>query len=259
MIRTLGALIVRVLAGCAFLTIASSAAAQSLTLSPSVVQLQGKAGQSVTQTLTITNGTAIDLAFSLEARDVVITNGTRVFVNAGEFASSLAATAVFSSPMITVPAGQSRSARVTLTVPELGANRAVVALFKGTTTIPTGRTTITASLGTLFTFNLSGRVSVAGQSPLVSAQTTTSNAHFEQVFVNDGEEPVVLTGLAVILDGDNGVVAKATFEPRRALPGESITMSAGLTTELGPGLYRVLLTFAFGGQSVTTPATLVAR
>src|ERR1051326_6756725 len=115
-----------------------AAAAETVSLMPSVVQLKGRAGQSATQTLRLTNLSARDLTFTLEARDVMVYGGKRVFANAGQFAGSIAATSVFSEKSITVPAGGSRSATVTVTVPEHTSTRAVVALFRGTTNVGAG-------------------------------------------------------------------------------------------------------------------------
>src|SRR4029079_2377351 len=91
-----------IIAGALCLLTASTAAAQSITLTPSVVQLKGRTGQTTTQTLTIGNMTTRELSFVLEARDVVVRNGTRQFVAAGEMAGSIAATAVFSPRALVV-------------------------------------------------------------------------------------------------------------------------------------------------------------
>jgi len=241
------------------LSMAAIADAQSVTLTPSVVQLKGRTGQSTTQTLTISNLTTRELSFALEARDIVVRNGAREFVTAGEIAGSVAATAIFSPRALAVPAGESRSATVTLTLPEGARSRAVVALFRGVTPISNGTTTVMASLGTLLTFTLSDRVSVAADPPTVVAQTVTANAGFMQPFLNDGDEPVVLTGVVVVVDTRGRIMSRAAFEPRRALPGERLTMRTELAGELPAGTYRVLMTFAYEGRSWTQASQLVAQ
>src|ERR1700743_545523 len=56
----------------------------SISLSPAVVMAKGSCGQGLTQTLTLTNQTARDFAFEMVAEDVVIKDGKRQFVAAGE-------------------------------------------------------------------------------------------------------------------------------------------------------------------------------
>jgi hypothetical protein len=247
-------------AGLVVAAIATPARAQNLTLSPSVIELKGRVGQTTTQTLTITNATNLDLAFELEANDVVVDGGKRVFVRAGDLASGIAETAVFAPKRLLVPAGQIRTVTITLTLPPGASNRAIVALFRGTTRIPDGATGATASIGTLMTFALSDQFSLAQAAPLVVVpQSATRNAGFEQVLLNDGSEPIVLRGIAVILNAAGAIVGKALFDTPRALPGERVTVRSEYGGELAAGTYRILATFGFEGKSLTLTAALVVR
>jgi hypothetical protein len=243
----------------ACVAMASVAAAQTISLSPSVIQLKGHSGQSATQTLRLTNRTSRDLSFVLEAQDVVVDNGKRLFFGAGQITGSIAATAVFSPRSMTVPAGESRSAQVTITVPENPATRAVVAVFKGTTNNGSGTTAATASLGTLLTFTLSDVVSVRPQQTEITPPTPARNAAFAQSFLNDGAEPVTLKGVAVILNASGALVGKSAFEQKRALPRESVTLRTEYGGELRSGRYRVLLTFEYQGKSLTASGDLVVQ
>jgi hypothetical protein len=246
--------------GLAVAAIATPASGQNLTLSPSVIELKGRVGQTTTQTLTITNATNLDLAFELEASDVVVEDGKRVFVRAGDTAGGIAETAVFAPGGLLLSAGQTRTVMITLTLPPGASNRAIVALFKGTTRIPDGTTGATASLGTLMTFALSDHFSLAQVAPLVVIpQSTTHNAAFEQVLLNDGTEPIVLRGIAVILNAAGAIVGKALFDFPRALPGERVTVRSEYAGELAAGTYRILATFECEGKSLTQTAALVVR
>jgi hypothetical protein len=236
---------------------AVEAAAQTVSLSPSVIELKGSYRQSTTQTFTMTNTTGLALSFDLQAQDVLVTNGKRIYLPAGELPHSIAATAVFASRTVTIPAGESRSASVTVTVPEATQIRAVVVLFKGTTTIGKGRSASTVSLGALMTFRLSDHSTVVVSDLSVAPQTDSQNASFELAFVNDGTEPVSPRGVAVILNQAGTVVGKATFEPLRVLPGERQMSKATYPGELGKGAYRVVSTFEVGGKPVTKSAQLV--
>src|SRR2546425_7579099 len=66
----------------------SVTAPPSISLSPAVIMAKGAFGQGLTQELTLTNQTGRDFAFELLAEDVVIKDGKRVFVPAGETANS---------------------------------------------------------------------------------------------------------------------------------------------------------------------------
>jgi hypothetical protein len=236
----------------------SSARAQKVTLSPSVIELKGTFAQSTTQTLTMTNQTAMELAFDMKAEDVVAVGGQRVFVAAGNLPRSIAATAVFSPARVVIPAGEFRSVAVTVTVPPGTASRAIVALFKGTTLIGT-RAAVTASLGTLMTFTLSDHVSVVPSDLFVMPQSDTRNAAFEIAFDNNGGEPVTPKGIAVILDSDGRIAGKVRFADQRVLPGERVRFRAEYPGELRKGRYRVLSTFEFVGQALTRSGSLVVQ
>jgi hypothetical protein len=243
----------------AFVALAVSASAQNVTLSPAVLELKGRAGQTTTQTLTITNSTSIALAFEIEVKDMVVRDGKRVLVNAGEVPGSIAGTAVFTPKSLTVQPGLASSAVVTVTLPADTRSRAVVVLFKGVTKITNGVQTATASLGTLMTFAMTDHFSLAPAALAVVPQSATQNAAFEQAFHNDGTEPIVPKGIAVILDAAGALIGKARFETQRLLPGERLTLRSEYPGELAKGTYRVLATFEFEGKSLTQPATLVVR
>ena len=244
---------------CTLAALPATASAQNLTLSPSVLELKGRAGQTTTQTLTITNSTSIELAFEIEVKDVIVRDGKRVFVNAGEVVGSIAATAVFSPKSLTVQPGLKGSAVVTVTLPAEAQSRAIVVMFRGTTKIPSGAKSSTASLGTLMTFAMTQNFSLSPAPLAVVAQSTTQNTAFEQAFHNDGTEPVVPKGIAVILDAAGALAGKAPFESQRLLPGERLTLRSDYAGELASGTYRVLATFEYEGKSLTQTATLIVR
>jgi hypothetical protein len=235
-------------------------AAQTLSLSPAVVPLGGRFGQSTRQTLTLTNGTARELAFELQAHDVIVRDGVRVFVAAGEVPGSIAATAVFSTRKVSVPPGATASVEVTLTLPPAAEHRAVVALFRGVTRIRDDRgAAATASLGTLLTFALSDSYSVAASELTVRSQTPSRNLGFEQAFTNDGLEPVVLKGVTAILNADGALVGKVPSQPHRLLPGERASLRVDYAGELPSGRYRALATFDFVGRPLTRAAEFDVR
>lgn len=249
----------RILAASLLAAIASAASAGDLSLAPAVVQLAGQPGQSTTQRLRLRNDTDLALSFEMEARDVVVRDGKRQMLAPGEIPASIAATAVFASRSIVAPPHTTVTVQVTLTVPPGVRHRAVVALFRGTTRIGDPEAATTVSLGTLFAFTLEGEVSASASDLRVAPQSASGNTSFETTFANEGAEPLVPKGIAVVLDSGGSIVARAPFEARRVLPGERTVLRTEFPGELGPGRYRALATFEYAGRSVTRSATLEIR
>src|SRR5262249_17787357 len=115
------------------LPICAQAGKPSITLTPAVVMVQAKPGQTATQILKLDNNTGGQFGFWLEALDVVVHDGKRTFVQAGEIPGGVAQSALFSPKSLVLQPGQSGKVQVTLTVPENPTVRGVVCMFRGTT------------------------------------------------------------------------------------------------------------------------------
>ena len=228
----------------------------SISLSPAVVMAKGKFGQALTQTLTLTNQTARDFAFEMVAEDVVVKDGKRAFVAAGETPNSIAATAVFTQKTVLVKAFTSLAVDVRLTIPAKTDVRAVVAMFRGTDKLPSsnGAVGMTASLGSLITFNLSDNVKLQPETVRVIPASESANMKITEWISNSGTEPVLPEGAAAILNSTGALVGKATFDPQRLLPGERLEFSAEYPGDLPPGSYRALCSFQFEGKTITNEA-----
>ena len=228
----------------------------SLTLTPAVVVLRGTYGQSTTQRLTLTNGTSMKMTFDLLARDVVVRNGQRMFVDAGQIDGSIAATAVFSRGHVTLQSGESTSVDVTFTMPPRTTCRAVAAMFRASAPIKNGTGSMVPAVGTLMTFRLSDEVGATGSGVVVRPQSRSANAAFAEMYTNTGAEPLVAKGVVAILDGSGALIGKAAMPPRRLLPSERVEMKSEYPGELRPGTYRVVLTVDLEGQTVTHDAQM---
>lgn len=226
----------------------------SISLSPAVIMAKGNFGQGLTQTLTLSNQTGRDFAFDLIAEDVVIKDGKRVFVPAGETPNSIASTAVFSQKTIVIKANSFGSVDVRLTIPAETNIRAIVAMFRGTDKLPTssGAVGMTASLGALITFNLTDNVKLQPETVHVTPATDTANMTVAQWISNNGQEPALPEGTAAILNTSGVLVGKTIFPPQRLLPGERLEFSADYPAELAPGKYRVLCSYQFEGKTLTS-------
>ena len=227
-----------------------------ISLSPAVIMAKGGFGQGLTQTLTISNQTLRDLSFDLVAEDVIIKDGKRVFVPAGETPSSIAATAVFSQKTVLVKSFTAASVDVRLTIPAQTNLRAIVAIFRGTDKLQTSSDSVgmTASLGTLITFSLTGNVKLQPETVRVNPASDTANMTIAQWISNTGAEPALPEGTAAVLNAGGALVGKANFAPQRLLPGERLEFSAEYPADLAPGKYRALCSFQFEGQTMTSQA-----
>lgn len=232
----------------------------SLSVSPAVVMLRGETGQSTTQTLTFTNGTSQPFAFEMTAQDAVVRDGKRLFVEAGTLPGSIAATAAYSQKLFTVPARSSVDIVVTVTIPPKTPVRAIAVMCHGTTKLGGGPLKMTASVGTLFTFAITGDVIAATASDLaVKPPTASANLVAEQQIANSGSEPVVATGMLVIIDAAGVLIGKQAIPSWRLLPGEKTDMRVEYGGDLPSGSYRALITYDLTDKTLTSSAEFIVR
>ncbi len=239
--------------------VTAAAGGGSLSITPAAVILRGTAGQSTTQTMKLTNGSTLPFSFDLKAQDIVVRDGRRVFVEAGQLSGSVAATAAFSRKSVTIGPGESVRVDVTITIPPKPAARAILALFHGTTKLQRGSIGSTVSLGMLMTFALSDDV-LSSSTPLdVHPPTATSNLAVTQQLINSGPEPFVATGMLAIVSGRGILLGRTPVPARRLLPGEWTDVRAEYPGELARGHYRALMTYQFAATSVTSAAEFDVR
>ena len=257
--RRLGTAIV--LAGALGLQALGAAVAEAqvttgISLVPSVVELKGTSGQAHRQTLSLTNSTTLVLEFELVAEDIVIENGRRMFLQAGQRADSIAATALFSPQRLVVAPGKTVSADMTVTVPPGTSVRALAAIFRGVTRVEVrDGVSMTGSLGTLMTFNLSEDRRLEASDIEVSNQTETTNLSFAEDVLNVGTEPVVASGAIAIIDATGKLVARMPVESQRLLPGERVRVVGDYPGQLASGRYQAFVSIAFGSNQLSRSTT----
>lgn len=232
----------------------------ALSVSPAVVMLRGETGQSTTQALMFTNGSSQPLAFEMKAQDAVVRNGKRVYVEPGTVPGSIAATAAFSPRLFTVAPGQTVKIDVTVTIPPRPSVRAIAVMCQGTTKLGNGPLRMTASVGTLMTFALTGDVIAAEALPLtVQAPTASSNLIAAQQVANSGTEPMVATGMLAILDAKGSLVGRQSIPGWRMLPGETSDIRVEYGGDLPAGHYRALVTYDLTDKTLTSSAEFDVR
>jgi hypothetical protein len=227
--------------------------APSLTISPGVIMVQAQPGQGTTQDISISNLTPVEFTFELQAMDVAVRDGKRVFVPAGEMPGSIARTAVFSPSSVVVPPGSSATVQVTVTIPENPAMRAIVAVFRSNTKVQEPNVfAMTASLGALMTFNLSKTLQIEGSPLHFDGLSQGNNLVVSEWVTNTGNEPVIPKGVVAILNSTGGLVGKVPVEAMRLLPGERLEFKAEYPSTLHSGKYRALMTLEHDGTVLTT-------
>jgi hypothetical protein len=231
----------------------------TISVTPAVVMLRGAAGQSTTQTLTVTNGSSQPFSFEMIANDVVVEHGQRRFSPAGNVAGSIAATAAFSQKTVTLAPGDAKQVDVTVTIPANPAARAIVALFHGTNKFENQGVTMTASVGTLLTFTLSDNVAMDAEPLAVTSPSASANLTIAQQCTNSGREPVVAKGVLAIVNASGTLVGKTVLPSKRLLPGEQTAVRAEYGGDLAPGHYRALVTYDVESKVVSSSAEFDVR
>jgi hypothetical protein len=226
--------------------------APSLALSPAVIMLKAQRGTSSTNTLTMANLTHTKFKFVLEAFDVAIRDGKRVFVPAGETEGGIARSAIFDPPTIELQAGESGRVNITLTVPSEPKVRAVVAIFHGQTALQAKGTLFTGSLGALIAYNLRGKIEMRAAEPVVSPQTESLNLTVSEQVENAGQEPVISKGTLAILKASGELLGRVAIEPHRLLPGEDFHYAVEYPRTLRPGKYRAMVSLEHEGGVETS-------
>jgi hypothetical protein len=220
----------------------------SISLAPAVIMVKARPGQTFSQDLTLYNNTTMPLAFDVEARDVAVRDGQRIFLPAGELDGSIARNAVFTFPSVSVLPGNSATTTVMVTLPATPGPRAISVVFVGKTILGTRNgVAMTGSLGALITFTLSDDFRVAHQPIHVDVDPDSSTISFHQAVKNIGDEPVVPTGVIAVTDDKGKLVARVPLPVQRLLPGENGELAADYTSPLKPGNYRV--TFLMENES----------
>jgi hypothetical protein len=232
---------------------APAAPASSLVLTPAVIMVRCKPGESTTQVLTIVNNTAQELSFTIASEDVVVLEGKRSFSAAGKIANGIASSVVATPPSVVVKAGEAAAVQVTVTLPAQTPQRAVVTFFRGGVAAPVpGSVALAVSMGTLVTFNLSTDYQVEAGPVQASPQTDAANTILSEELYNRGSEPVLPKGVIVILNASGRRMAKASFGTERLLPGERLIVAATNPIQLPPGRYRTFSSFEFERKVVTS-------
>jgi hypothetical protein len=210
----------------------------ALTLTPAVIMVKAKPGQTFSQDLRLWNNTIDPMSFHMEAVDIVVQNGKRVFVPAGEAEGSIARYAVFTENDLVVMPGSSAGTRVTVTVPVSPGPRAIACVFRGTTPLGNGKVNMTASLGSLVTFSVGNDYKVQNQPVHIAIDYDSRMIDFSESLTNTGSDPIVPKGVLAIISDSGALVTRLPITAPRLLPGESAELAAEHPGLPKPGKYK---------------------
>ena len=228
-----------------------------ISISPAALSLKGHAGQTTTQNFKLSNLTDAPYVFKIEVDDVLVENGKRNFLPAGQNAGSIAALAVLPITHVELQPGQVTTIPVTFALPAETRLRAVAVFFRGQAAQARYGPKVRMNLGAVVDFSTSANVALQIAAPQLGSQTASTNTSVTEELGNVGEEPVIVKGVAAILNGPGKLVGRAEFEQKRLLPGERNAIHATYPSTLPPGKYRVLCSLEYAGRVVTRIAEFV--
>lgn len=113
------------------------------------------------------------------------------------------------------------------------------------------------SIGSLLTFELTGRLSITPGELRARPPTPSTNAEVAVPVANDGSEPTIVRAAAAIIASNGTLIGKLALDPRRLLPGEQTVLSADYPGELASGSYRIVATVESAKRAWTRTAELV--
>ncbi len=232
----------------------------TLTLSPAVIMVKAKPGQTISQELTLWNNTGSELAFEMQALDVVVRDGKRVFVPAGELEGGIARYASFTNDHPVALPRSSVTTRVTLTLPASPEARAIACTFMGRTVMGESHAVeMTASLGTLFTFTLTDDFQVEKQPLQISVDAEAKTIIFRERLKNTGSDPIVPKGVVAVTNESGALIARVPIESQRLLPGESLEFIAEHPGLPRAGNYKALFLVEHQTALVTNAAEFTVK
>src|SRR5437660_11494445 len=187
--RTFLAVVLSALCG---LSVPRANAQSLISGAPAALSLKGHAGQTTTQNFKVSNLTDSIYAFKVDVADVLVENGKRTFIPAGQTSGSIAALTVVSVKRVDLQPGQTAVVPVTFALPAETDIRAVAVFFRGQPTQIVQGPKVQMNIGAVVDFSISDGVKLDIVTPQVAPQTPTTNATVTEELANHGPEPVIL-------------------------------------------------------------------
>jgi hypothetical protein len=242
--------------------------AQSLGLTPALIEAKVKRGATYTAAFILTNNTSTRLRFHASTGDYWYDeNNARVTGLPGTLPRSASLWVQFSPAEFDVEANSSATVKAIITVPAAAQGSYYTSpIFEGEPTgepaAPQNSGTITASVAIRFRGLLLLTTEDAADYNVEvvngSAVPPTAAAPLElQLGVrNRGTAHARMRGIFAILNTSGSLAGRGRFDEKSFLPGQRGTLKAQWTGELAPGQYRAVVTLTYDRVGLD-PATLL--
>lgn len=235
-----------------------------IAISPSVIRLSSKPGQSQRATVRVINNGLTPTQVVTEVSDVgnvVDQEGklSRQFFPPGTLPYSCAKWTLLQDQEFKLASEEHKDVTFLISSPaESTGGSACVVFFRGIplveTEVPGGpaeaRTTIQIQprLGAMVFYEIEGTVQRTGSLLSLAHEPpgATTPLRILYVFKNSGNADILITGTFYVLDQTKALVAKGDLTPLRTFPGDEGGSETEWTGTLPPGSYRLVVTFELG-------------
>ena len=235
-----------------------------ISISPSVIRMMGKPGQSQNATIRVMNNGPSPTQVMVEASDVgnsVDEKGklARQFIPAGTLPFSCAKWVLLRESDFKLQPNEFRDTTFVLSPPAdtMGGFSCVV-FFRGIPFVenPKGgdevqtQTTVQIQprLGAMVFYEIQGTVKRSAELLDLKSEppSATTPLKIRYNFKNTGNTDVLISGTFYILDANKALTAKGDLKTMRMFPGEKGADETEWTSSLAPGKYQLVVTFELG-------------
>jgi hypothetical protein len=242
--------------------------AQSLGLTPALVEAKVKRGATYTAAFSLSNNTGTRMRFRAATGDYWYDeHNSRVTGPPGTLPRSASLWVQFSPAEFVVEANSSATVKAIITVPAAANGSYYTSpIFEGEPTdaraAPPGSGTIIASVAIRFrgllllTTEDAAEYNVEITNGSAAPPTATSALEIQLGVRNRGTAHARTRGIFAILNASGSLAGRGRLEGKSFLPGQRDTLKAQWTGELPPGLYRAVVTLTYDRVGLE-PATLL--
>jgi hypothetical protein len=262
----------RLLCACSALLLAglfdARVQAQSLGLTPALVEAKVKRGASYTAAFSLSNNTGTRLRFRASAADYWYDeHNARITGLPGTLPRSASLWVQFSPAEFIVEANSSTTVKAIITVPAAARGSYYTSpIFEGEPTgepaVPRNSGTITASVAIRFrgllllTTEDAADYNVEVVNGSAAPPTAASPLEIQMDVRNRGTAHARLRGIFAILNASGSLAGRGRFDEKSFLPGQRDTLNARWAGELAPGQYRAVVTLTYDRVELE-PASLL--
>lgn len=235
-----------------------------ISISPSVIRMTGKVGQSQQATVRVLNNSTIPLQVLTEVNDVgntldKIGKLTRQFFPAGTLPYSCAKWILLRENEFSLPPKDYRDINFLISPPaDSTGGSACVVFFKGipspdqksngNAAQPQATIQIQPRLGAMVFYEIEGTVTRTGVLVHLTHEPPTAQKPLKisYVFRNTGNADILISGTFYILDQNKALMTKENLKPIRTFPGDEGIGETEWVGSLAPGRYQLVVTFELG-------------